>query len=926
MGKEKKWYQTGEFEDGYQFGDVFRTVKNAVNKKMDKTEDKVNEPKNIVVNKTTSIVKNGKLDFDLDAQIYGFRNEKERQKYIEENPELYVSTGGYKYVPSGSPIKNTDSITNSNDSIKRIVERFKNTDSNKVQEAIRIAGSGKWQDADTMKKNTDTVNKYVNDWIALEKLGCFDYMTLEEKNNAVESLNEIKNVVNSQKDLFSKFSDKDKYNQYLWSNKYGSMTWEELEASERQIKDNLLGKNKNEDSTFQELQYVKSLRNGFENAESYNYYVKVANMPFDELTNLFLDTRRDLRKYNDIVNSRQVSYTQQYKEWGAALKLEGYSEDEIYNMLTDDTVGYFKMLKDAENNLKIDEKYGSIDALKSKYTLLEELYYRGYSNNKTADMIFNATNDEQYLFFVEQGKGKLKKNKYMTDLEYEVACYYKAKGGKDSENYLEGIEEELQRREMKDRQQKFAVFADKMPITASVVSVPLNIVAAGEQIVDAAKFMMTGDVDYNTNALGASTIRGTVSNKIDNPVGSFTYNTFMSGVDNLAAMGLSKAITGSGDMGSVILGLSAMGSATNDAINRGMSDGYAFANGVAAGIFETLFENWSIGKFSEGLDNLNLKDINNLSLFFGKNLYNNALEENLTEIANISYDVLVNGRYSQYETSIKNYMISGFSETEAKKKVALELADRVAQATASGALMSFGFSSAGVTGAVTVDQINKNIEKVTNKLQLETTNAVTNPIESYPTEKQGLIKGFLNSVDRELKSFVERVKNSDKFERYKISKVSAREAKDIKNLLGIDVNGYSHNINSDGVKHILKRHGENGQQDKTMSNVDDIARIAWVIENYDTVEIVTKNGEQVYSSVFTDKNNNLAPQIKYSKKINGTYYVVEAAFENRYNKLWVQSAYLSQKKKWLHKPLMLQISPSWLRPKRLLLLPLPNLV
>ena len=40
---------------------------------------------------------------------------------------------------------------------------------------------------------------------------------------------------------------------------------------------------------------------------------------------------------------------------------------------------------------------------------------------------------------------------------------------------------------------------------------------------------------------------------------------------------------------------------------------------------------------------------------------------------------------------------------------------------------------------------------------------------------------------------------------------AGNEAWDIKNTLGIDVSGYTHNINSDGIKHILKRHGENRQ-------------------------------------------------------------------------------------------------------------------
>lgn len=506
-------------------------------------------------------------------------------------------------------------------------------------------------------------------------------------------------------------------------------------------------------------------------------------------------------------------------------------------------------------------------------------------------------NDPQFSELVTKGKKNKRKNKYMTDIEYDVSCYYDAKGGKDKEKYSEELEDELQRREMKDRQQKFAAFADIMPITASHISVPLNIMAAGEQVIDTAKYVTTGDVDYNTNSLGASTIRSTVSKKIENPIGSFTYNTAMSGVDSLAAMGLSKVITGSSELGSVILGLSAAGNATNDAINRGLSDRYAFASGVAAGVFETLFESWSIGKFSEGVDNLSLDDVENLSTFFGKNLWNNAWEEGLTDVANISYDILVNNKYSQYESSIRNYMISGLSETDAKRQVALELAGQVAEAAASGSLMSFGFSSAGVTKTAVANQINANIERAKNELQLKTTNAVTNPIESYHSEKQSLIRSFLNSVDNEFKKLVQRVKKeNNNFERYKISEVSTRETKDIKNLFGIDVSGYTHNINSDGIRHILKRHGENGQQDNTMSNIDDIARVGWVIENYDTVEAITKNGKQVYSSLFTDKNNNPALQIRYSKKINGTYYVVESVFENKYKKLWVQSAYLSNKR------------------------------
>ena len=175
------------------------------------------------------------------------------------------------------------------------------------------------------------------------------------------------------------------------------------------------------------------------------------------------------------------------------------------------------------------------------------------------------------------------------------------------------------------------------------------------------------------------------------------------------------------------------------------------------------------------------------------------------------------------------------------------------------------------------------------------TNAVTKPLSSYPAEKQNAIRSYLQSVDEQIKAFVKRVKDGDlRFERRKVSDVNERAASDIQELLGIDVSGYTHNINTSGVQHILRRHGKNGKQDSTMSVDDDIARVGWVLDNYDSVELLTKDGQQVYSSEFKDKDNNPVPQIRFIKKIDGTYYVVEAACENEYQKLWVQSAYLQK--------------------------------
>ena len=41
------------------------------------------------------------------------------------------------------------------------------------------------------------------------------------------------------------------------------------------------------------------------------------------------------------------------------------------------------------------------------------------------------------------------------------------------------------------------------------------------------------------------------------------------------------------------------------------------------------------------------------------------------------------------------------------------------------------------------------------------TNAVSNPLNSYPTEKQGMIRSYIQSVDKGIRGFVQRVKNGD---------------------------------------------------------------------------------------------------------------------------------------------------------------------
>lgn len=216
--KKKKWYQTGEFEDGYQFGDIFRTIKNAI----DKDEEKPKKSNQTLLKEKEKTTKNvnseifssiyapdnmGRLpDADTIARRMGYKNAVELKEYKKTNPELFDAMGGIKYDANESSIldKNNIRLENLQKIAKdRIVDRFQSTDVNNVQEIINILNTGKWQDADTMKKYSDIVNSYVNDYVALDKLGYFNSVPEIERTKYVQALKSVKEFVESQKEYFA---------------------------------------------------------------------------------------------------------------------------------------------------------------------------------------------------------------------------------------------------------------------------------------------------------------------------------------------------------------------------------------------------------------------------------------------------------------------------------------------------------------------------------------------------------------------------------------------------------------------------------------------------------------------------------------------------------------------------------------------------
>ena len=161
---------------------------------------------------------------------------------------------------------------------------------------------------------------------------------------------------------------------------------------------------------------------------------------------------------------------------------------------------------------------------------------------------------------------------------------------------------------------------------------------------------------------------------------------------------------------------------------------------------------------------------------------------------------------------------------------------------------------------------------------------------------EGIKMEYENSTDQDLLNFIyQQLESPNPKARFTISEVNKKQIEDIKNLLGIDVTGFKNVIDHNAIMHIKNRHGINGKADKSMSNPKDLARIGYILENYDSIEILKKNNVSVYSSLYRNKLNKPVPIIKYQKRINGYFITSQAIIDSKNKRLSIETAYRKNK-------------------------------
>ena len=164
-----------------------------------------------------------------------------------------------------------------------------------------------------------------------------------------------------------------------------------------------------------------------------------------------------------------------------------------------------------------------------------------------------------------------------------------------------------------------------------------------------------------------------------------------------------------------------------------------------------------------------------------------------------------------------------------------------------------------------------------------------------------VIEECKNSIDENLVDFARDIINgiisNPNSYNYSLGDVSSRAVTDVSELTGINIAGFKHNIKGNYIKHIDNRHGKSGVHDHTMADINDLGIMGYILDKYDGIELLyDKNGNVEISTEFKNFKNESAPLVRYSKRINGNFYVVEAVPDAKAKQLQIVSAYKGKAK------------------------------
>lgn len=181
-------------------------------------------------------------------------------------------------------------------------------------------------------------------------------------------------------------------------------------------------------------------------------------------------------------------------------------------------------------------------------------------------------------------------------------------------------------------------------------------------------------------------------------------------------------------------------------------------------------------------------------------------------------------------------------------------------------------------------------QKITDTVEL----ALLKPDYEHTHTENSLqtMSDYLDAVDPRILSLVEynRTNGYEVSSRVELGVTDPEVASKMKELTGVDSTGYPLVLEGRAIEHTDIDHGPNGHSDRTMSDAKTLARALYVINNYDTVELGKGTG------MYKSSTGHRSKTVLFTKKVDGTYYVVEALPDTSKKENYIVTAYATTKK------------------------------
>ena len=290
------------------------------------------------------------------------------------------------------------------------------------------------------------------------------------------------------------------------------------------------------------------------------------------------------------------------------------------------------------------------------------------------------------------------------------------KGKKAADEYwhaVRGIELAEAARKGMESAQKYAKAAPGMASVSSIVgqieSIAPNLIGMGKAALGTT-FEGFAPTYYDSTLAGqreVGTIRGTVEDSIDSPVGKWLYSNGMSLADNavraaLSAVGVPTWVT------SLMASGTAAGSSMQSALDKGVSADKALVLGTVSAVTEYATEHMGIDAWYDAINTGGKTAVKRAILAALKDMPAEGTEEVISEAVNMIAEAAVLGDASDLRQAVEAHKAQGFTDAGA---MAAAIGSRLGEAFVGGALAGavLGGTGSAINYAVTPEVVKQGL-------------------------------------------------------------------------------------------------------------------------------------------------------------------------------------------------------------------------